>query len=307
MPSSHILIVEDSKTQKLLLQTTLEKAGHSVAVSQDGFEALEYLNNDDFPLPDLIISDILMPKMNGLMLCSKIRESFSEVFTILLTASVKEDALKKSFESGAVDFLEKPFNKTELLLRVNNVLRIKKAEDSLKQAMNQLAENNKILKKLSITDELTRLSNRRKLIAQLKEKIYDASRYSTPLSLILFDIDHFKKINDTYGHLSGDEVLKNIAEVFLNSLRSTDIAGRYGGEEFLLILPNTALEKGITVAKTLNEKIKKLTFEFAPDAKVTISGGICEYSNEIKYEHLLAKVDDLLYVAKDKGRDRIEY
>jgi two-component system, cell cycle response regulator len=307
MAPSNILIVEDSETQKIMLQTTLEKAGYTVAVSKDGLEALDYLNNDDFPLPELIISDILMPNMNGLTLCSKIRESFSEVFTILLTASVKEDALKKSFDSGAVDFLEKPFNKTELLLRVKNVLRIKKAEKALKKAMSQLTEKNQILKKLSTTDELTRLSNRRQLIKQLKEKIYDASRYSTPLSVILFDIDHFKKINDTYGHLSGDEVLKKVAEVFLNSLRSSDIAGRYGGEEFLLILPNTALEKGINVANTFNEKIKELTFESIPNAKVTISGGICEYSNEIKYEHLLSRVDDLLYIAKDNGRDRVEY
>ena len=307
MKSATILIVEDSETQKIMLQTTLEKNGYTAAVSKDGVEALEYLNNSDYPLPDLIISDIIMPNMNGYELCSTIKNEFSSIFTILLTATKDNEALKKSFNAGAIDFLKKPFKQEELLIRVNNVLRIKKAEDSLKEAMELLAENNEFLRELSTTDVLTRLSNRRHLIMSLKDKIYDAERYSTPLCVILFDIDHFKKVNDTYGHLCGDEVLKKISTVFLQSMRASDIAGRYGGEEFLLVLPNTSLEKGIQVAKTLNERIKELTFDSIPDAKITISGGVCEYNKEIKYEHLLSRVDDLLYVAKNNGRDRVEF
>ena len=202
--------------------------------------------------------------------------------------------------------MAKPFNKTELLLRVNNVLRIEKAENSLKKVMGQLAEKNKILNKLSITDELTNLYNRRQLIKSLKEKIYDAERYSMPLSIILFDIDYFKKINDNYGHLSGDEVLRKVSSVFMKGLRKTDIAGRYGGEEFLLVFPNTPLERCLKIAKTLSEQVEKLTFKSVPDRKITVSGGVCEYNNEIKYEDFLSRADDLLYIAKNNGKGRIE-
>ena len=142
---------------------------------------------------------------------------------------------------------------------------------------------------------------------KVSEKIAKSKIDGSKMALISLDVDHFKKVNDSYGHLCGDEVLKKVSTVFLQSMRSSDIAGRYGGEEFLLILPNTPLEKGIKVAKTFSERIKNLTFDSMPEAKVTISGGICEYNNEIKYEHLLSKVDDLLYIAKNNGRDRIEF
>ena len=306
MSASNILIVEDSATQRLMLLNTLEEKDYNVKIAKDGLEALNYLELCK-KLPDLIISDIIMPNVDGYELCSTIKQLYKEVFIILLTGNSDEEALQKSFDAGAVDFLEKPFNKTELLLRVKNVLRIKKAEDLLKKAMDQLEENNTILKKQSITDELTGLVNRRYLIKNLKNKMYIAERYSTPLSIILFDIDYFKKINDTYGHLVGDEVLVQVALMFKNQMRKTDIIGRFGGEEFLLILPNTTLENGIKVAQNLNNQIKKLKFKNMPDYIVTLSGGICEFNNEIRCEDLLSRVDDLLYVAKNNGRDRIEF
>ncbi len=307
MSQPHILIVEDSLTQKIILKAALENEGFPVAVAEDGAEAMEYIKNDDFPMPDLIISDIVMPNMDGYELCKTVRESYSSIFSILLTSNHDETALRKSFQAGAIDFLEKPFNNTELLLRVNNVLRIQKAENALKEAMGQLAQYNESLKTLSITDELTGLSNRRNLINLLKNKMNDAERYTTPLSIILFDIDHFKKINDNYGHLVGDEVLKKISSIFSNNIRKTDIAGRYGGEEFLIILPNTPLEAGINIGRKINKLIKDLTFKSMPDKQVTISGGVCGYKNETKCEDFLVRVDDLLYAAKDNGRDRIEF
>ena len=305
IPAANVLIAEDSMTQALTLKNSLENEGYSVALAKDGVEAVDYLKNDDFLLPDLIISDIIMPNMDGYQLCSEVKKSFDKIFIIMLTGSGDEEALKKSFQSGAMDFLEKPFNQTELLLRVKNVLRIKRAENLLKKTMDQLAENNKMLKKLSTTDELTGLANRRHLINSLKEKIYDAGRYSTPLSIILFDIDFFKNINDNYGHLVGDDVLKKISSVFLKNKRISDIIGRYGGEEFLLILPNTLQQDAVNVAENLRKQIKNLVFE-SVDRPITISGGVCAYNKEVKYEHFLSKVDDLLYTAKDNGRNRIE-
>ncbi len=306
MSTSNILIVEDSITQRLMLQNTLEGKDYNVEVAKDGLEALNYLKNCN-KLPDLIISDIIMPNVDGYELCLKIKQLYHEIFIILLTGNSDEEALQKSFHSGAVDFLEKPFNKTELLLRVKNVLRIKKAEDLLKNAMEELEKKNKTLKKQSITDELTGLVNRRHLIQKLNDEMYGAERYSTPLSIILLDIDYFKKINDSYGHLVGDEVLARVALMFKEHLRQTDVIGRYGGEEFLIILTNTPLENGVKVAKNFNSYIKKLKFRNMPDNIVTLSGGVCEFNNEIRCEDFLSRVDDLLYVAKNNGRDRIEF
>lgn len=180
---------------------------------------------------------------------------------------------------------------------VFDVTEQKKMEELLKKQNQQLLE-------LSLTDPLTGLFNRRALFDKLDYELKRAARIKNYLCLLMLDIDYFKKINDTYGHLIGDEILKGIAEALRNNVRDTDIVGRYGGEEFLIVLPDCALSDGINVAEKIRHTI--MGSEFVQNIKITISGGIVEYGNE-NIEDFINSADLYLYQAKQKGRNRIEY
>lgn len=171
-----------------------------------------------------------------------------------------------------------------------------------KELQHQIEEQNKLLEILATTDELTKILNRRMVYSRLEEEISRANRFQTPLSILLMDIDHFKRVNDQYGHLRGDDVLVKVAATISTEARNYDIVGRYGGEEFLVVLPNTEQEEALIVAQRIRKRISRLEFE--NDLRVTISGGLKTYQGGSATE-FLNQTDELLYKAKEQGRDQI--
>ena len=302
---ANILIVEDSKTQAIILKRVLLKKGYQVNVAVNGVEALEYVNTT-LNSPDVIITDLNMPEMDGFQLCKTLKKTHPDTFIIVLTANEDNTSLKESFDSGAIDFLNKPINEVELFVRIKNVLRIKNAETKLKETLVLLSKNNKILEQLSITDPLTKLYNRKHLTEKLDQYIAHSLRYKNKLSIAMLDLDHFKAVNDTYGHSAGDEVLVKISDIFTRKTRETDIVGRYGGEEFLIITPETSSLDCYTLLKNISNELSNLRFSFDENYKLTFSAGIKQFNGE-SIDQFQNNADQLLYKAKENGRNRIEY
>ncbi len=299
-----ILLVEDEPTTRLMTARQLKRAGFEVEAVSNGAQALARLQTRFFPL---LLTDWEMPEMDGLALCRAVRAGSFEgyVYTILLTARDSKAHIIEGLEAGADDYLTKPVDDSELMARLNTGRRILKLERSLKAANHE-----KHL--LSITDPLTSTYNRRYLMEQLPKEIERGRRYSRPLSAVLCDIDHFKKVNDTHGHQAGDDVLKSFAQMLLGSTRKgVDWVARYGGEEFLIVLPET----GIDAAMTFAEKIRAAVAgqEFATTAgklRVTSSFGVAGYDvvqdgEETGIDQLIAYADLCLYRSKETGRNRV--
>ncbi len=303
--SFNVLIAEDNPVSRRLLEKNLIKAGHDVVSAQDGHEALEIFQRDFFPI---IITDWMMPRMNGIELCKAIRENSTQgyVYIVLLTAKDSKDDIIEGLEAGADDYLTKPFNAGELMSRINTGRRILELEKSLKKA-------NEEIKILSITDSLTGIYNRGFLNDNLTQEIERAKRYGHDLSVILCDIDYFKKVNDVYGHQSGDDVLMKFARCLMGSIRNdVDWVARYGGEEFLIVLPETDIQRAMSVAERLRNEIAKKAFK-TQDGKINITAsfGVTGWNNrnqgnKISSEIMINRVDHYLYQAKNSGRNRIK-
>lgn len=299
-----ILIVEDDIVTRKLLAKKLVEAGYAVDMVENGVKAIEKLNRTFFPI---VISDWMMPELDGLGLCQAIRkrEWNGYVFIILLTAKNAKDDIVSGLEAGADDYLTKPFHHAELIARINSGVRIVNLEQSLRSA-------NEEIRLLSIIDPLTGCFNRSYLSERLPQELTRARRYRRPLSLIICDIDHFKNINDNYGHQAGDEVLKEFATRIMSSIRDqVDWIVRYGGEEFLIILPETDVEGTQILAERLREKITEKTINAGRHAiSITASfGSTCLQSGSqgelYTQESIIRTADALMYEAKESGRNRV--
>ena len=295
--TSKILIVDDNEVSLLIAENLLMKHNYAIDTATSGKEALSKIRANDY---DLIIMDIMMPGMSGYDACSKIKELNPSAFIIMLTGLIDDNAFRKSFDAGAVDFIKKPIHELELHVRVKNALRMKNYEKSLQ-------EKNQQLEILAATDGLTGLYNHRFIINSLTHNINITKRYSVPLSIIMFDIDQFKQFNDVYGHRAGDRILKLAADTFIKNLRNVDIVGRYGGEEFLIIQPNTNLAGSVKAAELLRKQMEKITLKNQVKLTLSISGGVCEYKNNYNLSRFISVADKLLYKAKKNGRNKIEY
>ncbi|MCB1189320.1 MAG: diguanylate cyclase [Leptospiraceae bacterium] len=284
-----IFIVDDTPKNIQLLGTILKEKDYQVIVARNGIEALGMLDNFT---PDLILLDIMMPVMDGFEICQKIKgkTEYQDVPIIFLTAKTSTEDIVKGFELGAVDYITKPFNRIELLARVKTHLELKFSRD--------------ILKQMVAIDGLTHLYNYSYIVQRLEEEISKSKRHGYLLSLFMFDLDHFKLLNDVYGHKTGDEILVKIASSLKSSLRKEDIPARYGGEEFLIILPDTDLEGCLKVAGKVKTSIQNLRHK-RKKLNITISGGICSLENENSLS-LIQKAVDLVSKAKKRGNDRIE-
>jgi len=291
-----VLIVDDVVKNLQVLGNILGKEKYRVAAANNGEKAIIVADSSS---PDLILLDIMMPGINGYETCRRLKENpkTKEIPVIFLTAKNELDDIVKGFEIGAVDYVTKPFNSVELLARVKTHLELKISRDMLRA-------KKELLEKLVITDGMTGLYNHRYIIDSLAARITEAKRYKQPLSAAMLDIDYFKKVNDNHGHFFGDFVLVKIASIIEETIRKTDIAGRYGGEEYLIIFTNTDKKSAFATL----ERIRK-TIEAQKWGKegfvVTISGGVCELEDQ-DYSKLIMKADELLYKAKENGRNRIE-
>jgi diguanylate cyclase (GGDEF)-like protein len=299
-----ILIAEDDPVSRRLLEKILMKAGNTVVSVDNGQKALALINEKFFPI---ILTDWMMPEMDGLELCRAIRKNAypGYVFIILLTAKDSKDDLIRGLGAGADDYLTKPFNHAELVARLNTGKRVLRLEKSLKDA-------NEEIRILSITDPLTGSYNRGYLMNRLPQEIKRAKRYSRALSIILCDIDHFKKVNDTYGHLVGDEVLKDFARCIRHTIRhDVDWMARYGGEEFLIVLPETEVNGATAMAERLRGKLsERVTETQDKEISITASFGVAGFAPDIpdeiiSPEALIKKADKYLYQAKQDGRNRV--
>jgi len=303
MPTS-ILVVDDSPNIREQIIRTLRDAGLFDEYRQavDGLDGVKELLERR---ADVVICDLEMPRMDGFKFISVLasRAELSDIPTILLTGRNDREMKIRGLEQGAVDYVTKPFDEGELIARVKVQLKIKKLQDDLKRT-------NELLLEISNTDPLTGLYNRRYFMETLDKEFQRIRRKDGTLSLIILDLDHFKSINDTFGHQQGDEVLVEVALQMQKHLRSYDIAARYGGEEFIAVLPESSREETMQAAERLRASVAALGFSgnSGQHAVVTISIGVAVFpSPKVDcIDSLIRQADEALYQAKRNGRNRVE-
>ena len=296
LSNARVLIVDDTPQNIQLLGAALKDEGFQINVAMNGEKALQIAQR---VLPDLILLDITMTEMDGFEVCGKLKklDEMEGIPIIFLTARNEIEDIVKGFEVGAVDYIIKPFNLTELKARVKTHL-------TLKFALEELKRKNQELERIVVIDSLTQIYNRHFIMDRLSEEMAESLRFKQPLSILILDIDLFKQINDNYGHLVGDEVLKIVAQTIRQTVRENDIPARYGGEEFLVVFPRTDLEQCRVVAEKIRGNIQNLKWK-QPGMKLTISGGTSQL-NQNKLNVFIDQADQLLYKAKNNGRNRIE-
>lgn len=307
-----VLLVDDDRATLQRVQEGLSPFGLEIFVAFDGASGLTALRARR---PDLLITDVEMPGLSGLDLCRIVKanqgpQGFGFVPVLLLTS--RRGGRIEGLELGADDYLFKPVDIQELSARVKSVLRLKALHDALLEKNQELDRLNRELERLSRTDPLTGLHNRRFLEERLEAEFLRARRYASPLSCLMLDIDHFKRLNDSHGHLAGDQVLRKVADVVRGSLRNVDLLARYGGEELVALLPETPLEEARGVAERIRKAISEVRVEkpAAPQTVLLCTASIgvatCPHAEIQDGEGLLRSADDALYLAKAAGRDRVQ-
>ncbi|MDW7681568.1 MAG: diguanylate cyclase [bacterium] len=305
---STVLVVDDLHLNRKLQRLYLTEVGYRVVLAEDGIDALHKVKD---VLPDLILLDVMMPRMNGFEVCRHIKHNVKTRYIpiIMVTALNEIESKIKGIESGADDFICKPFNKLELLARVKSLLRIKYLNKELQLKVRQLEDAQIELKKLAVTDGLTGAYNYRFFKEQLQKEITRAQRHKSHVSIVMIDIDYFKNYNDTHGHPAGDEVLKTISALLKKNIRNLDVAARYGGEEFVLILIESDKNAASIVARKIKDLVEKFKFkaeETQPNGKITVSIGVSTYPDDAQsFGQLVELADERLYKAKNAGRNRV--
>ncbi len=314
-----VLIVDDDRASVRLLKETLKAFRYSFAEAYDGAGALSKVR--DFR-PDVVIMDVEMPGLGGVEVLRILKANqgaggnghFGYIPVILMTARGSGGKIE-GLELGADEWLVKPVDPLELAARVKSMLRLKVLQDELlgkmaelDRANHDLVEKKKELEKLSRTDSLTGLFNRRYFEERFVGEFERSRRYRSAVACMMIDIDHFKKLNDTRGHPFGDQVLRGTASVIKETLRDVDLVGRYGGEEFIAILPETGPEESRLVAERLRDRIAARGYPDAGDTvTITASLGVACYPmpGVESHEDFLRIADDALYQAKESGRNRV--
>ena len=289
-----VLVIEDHPDQRELLAIVLQREGYRVITAANGLEALEKLEVENI---QIALSDIMMPKMDGFELIKRIRTNpaLKSIYLILITARIQEGDRVRGLDLGADDYITKPFSFSELLARVRVGSRVVHYQQHLEYQTQ--------------VDSLTGLFNRRAFEKKIHEEFERSKRYHNPLSLLILDIDNFKTMNDTYGHHGGDAALVKISETFREKTRQSDFPSRYGGEEFVLVLPETDQENALQVASKIHDAIRSSAFgTTARPFKLTVSIGVSSTSTRFysDWHEMLDDADQALYLAKNTGKDRIE-
>ncbi len=289
-----ILIAEDDLTSRLVLGATLKKLGHEVTAAGDGQQAWDALAGEHFPV---LISDWMMPGMDGLELCRRIRGGSDPQYTyiILLTAMGGKASFLDGMDAGADDFVTKPFDEEQLVARLRVAERI-------------LALHAK-LRTQAMFDGLTGLLNRTAIVNCLTSEMDRARRDAKPLSAVLLDLDHFKRVNDSYGHGAGDDVLREAARRLKNAMRGYDTVGRYGGEEFLIVAPGCSAADVLALAERVRQSIGERNVETGAESlpiSCSLGAAVAWAEKKEEADALVARADAALYRAKEKGRNRTE-
>lgn len=297
-----ILVVDDSPIYRKLMQQSLASEPHRVLVAKDGCEALRMFAEHH---PAIVITDWTMPDISGPELCQRIRHDFKEHYSyiLLVTSNSNKEHVIEGLAAGADDYITKPFHSGELVARVGVGRRIIELH-------RQIEAKNRQLEALALTDPLTGLANRRAIDLWSEHQLRAAARHKFAIWVIMADLDKFKSVNDTFGHDAGDTVLKGFAEVLKSNTRGSDMCGRLGGEEFLLLVTHVSRDQVTIALDRIRERFEEQEFFFG-DTKThaTASFGVAglNRSRSLEFADLLARADSALYVAKSKGRNRIEF
>ena len=293
---SKILIVEDDAVVSKLVYEFLSRFGFQAISVSSAEEAEKILEKEEI---HIVLTDVKLPGIDGITFTKDVKKKYN-LDVVITTGYSSEYFYEDAINNGASDLIFKPIRFNELMLRINRVIR----ERALINERDKMIER---LKKLSIQDPLTELFNSRHFYAQLGDEIQRAERYLHPLSLIFIDIDHFKAINDTYGHMVGDQALLLIAKKMQASLRSQDTAYRFAGDEFTIILPETTSDNARFVADRIKAEMEKESLVISEQeiAKITLSMGVAEYQRNEKKEQFVHRADVTMYEAKKKGGNSI--
>jgi two-component system cell cycle response regulator len=300
MSTPEILLIEDDRSIARLVQYQLRASGYSIRTAESLAAGRERLQ--DGTCCDLVLLDRRLPDGDGVTLCSELRSRNPHAYILMLTGEASPEAKLEGFGCGADDYVTKPFQTEELLARIRAGLRIVELQK-------KLIESNRKLEELSNTDPLTRLRNRRYFERHFATMFEHARRYDRPLSVVMLDIDFFKQINDTHGHAAGDAVLKKTAETIAGCTRKSDLVARLGGEEFAIVLPETALFESLQFAEKIRAAVAAadIVYDVTP-IRVTVSLGLANipHSAFTDWGTLLEAADFALYRAKQHGRNRVE-
>ncbi|HEX8776213.1 MAG TPA: diguanylate cyclase [Pyrinomonadaceae bacterium] len=300
-----ILVADDEPINRTLIQRRLEKAGYYVLGAENGREAVEVAMRS---LPDLIILDVMMPLMDGLEACRLIKENGGthDIPIIFLSARDETDIKVSGLSLGANDYISKPFKAEELLARVEVAMRMKRERDHLRLSAEEAKASAEVAQERAMTDQLTGLLNRYGLQRVLAHEYAEARRYSRPLSCLMTDLDNFKLINDTFGHAAGDAVLKQVSSILTQVVRGSDMVSRYGGDEFLVLLPETDIEGAEALAEKVRAAAASQSFgDGEPRFQLTLSIGAATLSDAESGNDMIVRADMALYDAKEQGRNRV--
>jgi diguanylate cyclase (GGDEF)-like protein len=304
--SATILVADDEPINRALIQRRLERAGYHVLTAQNGREALDKARSER---PDLVILDVMMPVMDGLEACQMIKadEAVRDTPVIFLSARDETEVKVNGLSLGANDYISKPFKAEELLARVYVALRLKRERDTLRRRAEEAVQSAEVAQERAMTDALTGLLNRYGLQNVLAREMAETRRYNRPLSCLMIDLDHFKSVNDLYGHAVGDVSLQQVATILTDNVRGSDVVFRYGGEEFLVLLPETDLEGAVRLAEKIWHAAQSRSFGDGERIfPITLSVGAATLWDHESGNDMIARADMALYQAKEHGRNRVE-
>jgi len=299
--SGRILVVDDNQDNIEIIATRLRFRGYEIFEASNGEEALALVRECT---PDLILLDVMLPDIDGYEISRRIKGNDELPFIPIILVTARDSTQDKvaGLDAGADDYLTKPINFPELEARVRSMLRIKRLQD-------ELEEKNRELERLSISDGLTGLYNHRHIHGLLAEEFERVERTNDCMSVAMFDLDHFKAVNDTYGHQAGDRVLVALADILRETARDIDRLGRYGGEEFMALLPETCIEDATVFVERVRREVARRPFDIGRDEPLhmTLSAGVATYPHEMirDVETLVRLADEALYAAKAAGRNRV--
>ncbi|HEY6896204.1 MAG TPA: diguanylate cyclase [Rhodocyclaceae bacterium] len=308
-----VLVVDDDRALRSLLRTVLTEAGHEVFEAESGRSGFELALE---LRPQILICDWMMPEMNGIELTRALRETAlgRNIYVLLLTALDEEDALVEAFQAGADDFMSKPLKPKVLAARLRAGQRVVKLQqevehdrEEIRRFAAELAITNRKLQRVALTDFLTGFPNRRYAMERFQQEWAASLRKQRPLSCMVVDVDMFKQVNDTYGHDAGDQVLRNTSAALKAGLRSQDIICRIGGDEFLILCPDTALDAAVVCAERVRKAVSETVTECGADKVCgSVSIGVAERSADMgDMDDLIKRADEGAYAAKDGGRNRV--
>jgi diguanylate cyclase (GGDEF)-like protein len=296
-----ILVVDDNQDNIEIIATRLRYRGYEILEASDGEQALALVRE---AAPDLILLDVMLPDIDGYEISRRIKGADDLPFIPIILVTARDSTQDKvaGLDAGADDYLTKPINFPELEARVRSMLRIKRLQD-------ELEEKNRELERLSISDGLTGLFNHRHIHGLLAEEFERVARSNDCMSVAMFDLDHFKSVNDTYGHQAGDRVLVELADILREVARDVDRLGRYGGEEFMALLPETCIDDAAVFVERVRREVARRPFDVSADEPLhmTLSAGVSTYPHETirDVESLVRLADQALYTAKETGRNRV--